>query len=319
MLDRPRASNPDLLEAALEGLAATPKRMSPKWFYDDAGSALFEVITELPEYYPTRTEAGILRDRAGDLAAYAEAGAALVELGSGASVKTRILLDALPQLASYVPLDISAEFLAQAANDLAADYPRLAVTPIVADFMAPIALPEPLAATQKLLFFPGSTIGNLERSEAGDLLARLRDWPNVSAFVLGVDLVKDVDTLVAAYDDAAGVTAAFNMNLLARLNREALADFDRDAFRHEARWNAGESRIEMHLVSRRNQTVRLGGQSFGFSKGESLHTECSHKYTVDGLRKLAADAGWSVAETWTDAEDLFAVAILTPDDGGRPG
>lgn len=313
MLDTPKAENQDLLNAAIDGLSATPKHLSPKWFYDQAGSVLFEEITQLPEYYPTRTETAILKERVGELGSLLDDQTALVELGSGASVKTRILLDGLPQLTTYVPLDISAQFLGEIAGTLATDYPQLTVSPMVADFMAEIDLPAKLEQTKKLVFFPGSTIGNLERSEALALLSRLRKWPNVSAFVLGIDLVKDTQTLISAYDDSAGVTARFNKNLLVRLNREAQADFNLDAFAHEARWNVQLERIEMHLVSLTDQEVKLGGRSFKFAIGESLHTENSHKYSAHRLREMATKTGWSVAEFWTDERQHFAVAILIPD------
>lgn len=313
MLDTPRAKNQDLLSAAIAGMSADPKRMSPKWFYDQTGSALFEEITKLPEYYPTRTETAILEERVGELVTRLSDQTALVELGSGASVKTRILLDKLPQLTNYVPLDISAQFLGEIASALATDYPHLNVSPMVADFMTDIELSAELEHRKKLVFFPGSTIGNLERSEAIALLSRLRKWPNVSAFVLGVDLVKDTKTLVSAYDDSAGVTARFNKNLLTRLNREALADFNLDAFAHEARWNAKLERIEMHLVSLVDQEIKLGGFLFRFTKGESLHTENSHKYSAYGLREMVNKTGWSIAEFWTDSQEHFAVSILIPD------
>ena len=312
MLDTNEVSNPVLLEDALRGLRAEPKTISPKWFYDEVGSALFEDITRLPEYYPTRTEAAILRDHVDDLAVLANPETALIELGSGASVKTRILLDAMADLNTYVPLDISAEFLAQTAETLRDAYPALYISPLTADFMAPINLPKSLTKTENLLFFPGSTIGNLEPFEARALLTRLHGLPNLKAFIVGVDLVKDVDVLVRAYDDAAGVTAAFNLNLLSRLNREAGANFDLDTFTHRARWNMHESRIEMHLACTRSQVVSIGDEQIEFFKGETVHTESSHKYTPESLTKLAASAGWKIDRIWTDAEALFAVAILTP-------
>ena len=312
MLDTNDVLNPELLQDALKGLSAEQKYMSPKWFYDEVGSALFEDITHLPEYYPTRTETAILRSRADSLAALATPGSALIELGSGASVKTRILLDAMRELDLYVPLDISAEFLATTAADLRTLYPDLKILPVAADFMTTITLPQALSQTDNLLFFPGSTIGNLESFEARALLTRLHGLPNLRAFILGADLVKDEKVLVAAYDDAAGVTAAFNLNLLTRLNREAGADFDVDSFAHRARWNAHLSRIEMHLVSTRKQVVRLGDKRIEFFAGETVHTESSHKYTEESLGRLARSAGWKLGAFWTDPEALFAVTILTP-------
>ena len=302
----------ELLNSALKGLRASPKVLEPKWFYDAAGSALFERITELPEYYPTRTELAILRNRVAELAPYIPQGAALVELGSGASTKTRLLLDALPGIAAYVPIDVSADFLQDSAAELDRAYAEIEVVPLAGDFMAPLRLREALDARPKVGFFPGSTIGNLEPAEAADLLRRVRQWRGVSAFVVGMDLVKDRETLIRAYDDSAGVTAAFNRNLLHRLNRDAGADFDPDAFDHEARWNEKEARIEMHLVSRRAQAVRLGPATIAFAAGESIRTENSHKYTHARLAAIASRSGWRVAEFLTDKDEMFAVAVLVP-------
>jgi dimethylhistidine N-methyltransferase len=312
MLDLANVANHALLDEAIAGLGQTQKAISPKWFYDARGSALFEEITRLDEYYPFRTEIAILRARAAEIAAAVAPGTALVELGSGASVKTRILLQGQGRLTRYVPLDISAEFLAQTAASIASDFPGLAVDPVVADFMAPIALPRHIADVEKLLFFPGSTIGNLDPAQARDLLLRLRRIPHVSGFVLGVDLVKDTGVLLRAYDDARGVTAAFNLNLLARLNRDAAANFDLAAFRHEARWNAEHSRIEMHLVSRSEQVVMLGRHEVRFRAGESLHTENSHKFTREGLAVLLQETGWGLEEYWTDPAENFALLLLRP-------
>jgi len=312
-MDKPLVTNRALFADALAGLRAQPKRMHPKWFYDHAGSALFERITELPEYYPTRTELSILRREVETLAACIPEGAALVELGSGASTKTRVLLDALPSLGAYVPIDVSGDFLGDVASDLDRAYPGLRVAPLVGDFLADLDLPPEIRSLPKVAFFPGSTIGNLEPAEAHDLLCRIRSWPEVSAFILGVDLVKDRETLKRAYDDAAGVTAAFNRNLLLRLNREAGGGFDVDTFEHEARWNAELERIEMHLVSRQAQEVTLGGVSIRFADGESIHTENSHKYRPDSVARAAAEAGWAVDAFVTDERRLFGVAILRPD------
>lgn len=305
------ATNPDLLRAAVEGLTGPDKAMDPKWFYDARGSALFEEITRQPEYYPTRTEAAILKDNIGRLAAHAPEGAALVELGSGASVKTRILLDGLPGLAAYLPVDVSAAFLGETAAGLARHYPDLPIRPIVGDFMAPLDMPAAYADHPKIAFFPGSTIGNLEPHRAQVLLSSVRAWPGVRSFIVGVDLVKDAGTLIRAYDDAAGVTAAFNLNLLRRLNREACAAFDPDRFRHEARWNAELARIEMHLVSRVDQDVPIGPRSARFKAGESIHTENSHKYTRTGFATMADMAGWRLEAFLTDADRRFAVAVLS--------
>ncbi|GIT89574.1 dimethylhistidine N-methyltransferase [Jannaschia pagri] len=307
MLDQ---TNTDLVTDALDGLRAPQKWLSPKWFYDDAGSAIFEQITDLPEYYPTRTEAAILRDHAAALAALVPGGGALVELGSGASVKTRTLLDAGSHFGAYVPIDISEGFLLDTAGDLMRRYPDLSIHPVVGDFTGPVDLPDAVAGASKVGFFPGSTIGNLDPEAAIDLLARARAWPDARHFILGADLVKEVPTLVAAYDDAAGVTAAFNRNVLHRLNREAGANFDVAAFAHEARWCDDPARIEMHLVATRAMQVTLGPEVIHFANGESIHTESCRKYTPDTLGQLAEAAGWGLAELLTDEQDRFAVAIL---------
>jgi dimethylhistidine N-methyltransferase len=303
----------ELVASVLDGLAARPKRLASKWLYDAHGSKLFDRICEVDAYYPTRTETGILAANATPLAGFVPAGTALVELGSGSSAKTRILLDALDQLAVYVPVDISADHLRHAAAGLAADYPQLPVRPVVGDFTAGLPLPGELHDTPKLLFFPGSTLGNLEPDDAVALLRRLAQVANVAGFVIGIDLEKDVARLRAAYDDPEGVTASFNLNLLARLNREIDADFDLSAFAHEARWNEERRRIEMHLVSRRAQEVRVAGRHFAFAEGESIHTENSHKYTLDGFAELAARGGWLTRERWVDDGELFSVHLLVPE------
>lgn len=311
-MDKRVVDNPELYAAARAGLTAQPKTLDPKWFYDAAGSALFEQITKLPEYYPTKTELSILRSQTDAIAAHVPSGAALVELGSGASIKTRVLLNRLTQLGAYVPLDISAVFLAQTTTNLRTAYPDLEITPVVADFLRTVTLPRHLADTPKTAYFPGSTLGNLTPTAAVDLLARIHDWGNVRSFILGVDLVKDRETLIRAYDDSAGVTAAFNRNVLHRLNREVGATFDVDQFAHEARWNAPRARIEMHLVSQTAQTVELGPTPVHFTAGESIHTENSHKYTPESITRIATSAGWRVAEILTDPQDWFAVCILEP-------
>ncbi|MEI4264072.1 L-histidine N(alpha)-methyltransferase [Roseovarius sp. D0-M9] len=311
-MDKPVVTNRALFADALAGLRADPKRMNPKWFYDHAGSALFERITELPEYYPTRTELSILRREVDTLSTCIPEGAALVELGSGASTKTRVLLDAIRGLRAYVPIDVSGDFLRDVASDLDRAYPGLRVAPLVGDFLGDLDLPTEIRSLPKIAFFPGSTIGNLEPAEALNLLRRVRAWPEVSAFILGLDLVKEPGILKRAYDDSAGVTAAFNHNLLLRLNREAGGTFDVDTFGHEARWNAEFERIEMHLVSKKTQEVSLGGFSIQFSKGESIHTENSHKYNQASIARAAAEAGWAVDVFLTDERRLFGVAILRP-------
>ncbi|WP_299817431.1 L-histidine N(alpha)-methyltransferase [uncultured Jannaschia sp.] len=305
-------TNPELLRDAIEGLSGAEKTLPPKWLYDRQGCDLFERITTLPEYYPTRTEAAILETHAAALGASIPPGGALVELGSGASVKTRTLLDAAPHLSAYVPVDIAAGFLEETAADLRRRYPRLDVVPVAADFTGPVPLSPRLRDVPKVGFFPGSTIGNLEPEIARDLLAGARAWPNVEGFILGVDLVKDTDELVAAYDDAQGVTAAFIGNLLTRLNRETGADFAHDAFAYEASWNAVATRIDMRLVSRRDQVVTLPGARIGFAAGEAIHVSAARKYTVENLGALARSAGWKLDRVLTDREDRFAVARLAP-------
>ncbi|MEX3007500.1 ergothioneine biosynthesis protein EgtB [Hoeflea sp. TYP-13] len=296
--------------SVLSGLKGERKTIDAKWLYDAAGSALFDRITELDDYYPTRTETGILKNRAASLADYTPAGAALVELGSGSSVKTRLLLDAMPWLSAYVPVDISGEHLDGAAGRLSADYGALDVHPVAADFTGDFALPPALEDSAKLLFFPGSTIGNFEVDESIELMRRLRAIDNVSAFVIGIDLVKDRKTLLRAYDDGEGVTARFNLNLLTRINRELGANFDLAGFRHQACWNETESRIEMHLVSRRRQEVMVAGETIVFKEDETVHTENSHKYTSARFEQLAEKAGWNLAELWTDEKKHFGVAVL---------
>jgi dimethylhistidine N-methyltransferase len=311
-MDKSIIENQALWASARAGLQATPKTMESKWFYDHAGSVLFEEITELAEYYPTRTEVSILSAHAKTLATYVPQGAALVELGSGASVKTRILLDEMGDLETYVPVDISAQFLLQSSAQLQQRYPALTIEPVVADFMRAIALPQKLEAQPKTMFFPGSTLGNLDAAAAVELLARMRQLSGAHAFIIGIDLVKDTKVLIDAYDDAKGVTAAFNLNLLTRMNAEIGADFDLETFGHEARWNAQEARIEMHLVSRIAQTVRVGSIEISFDEGESIHTENSRKYTPDSFSEIAARAGWAIDAFLTDPAQKFAVAVLVP-------
>ncbi|MCY6381969.1 L-histidine N(alpha)-methyltransferase [Hoeflea prorocentri] len=301
----------DFAASILSGLTTPRKTIEAKWLYDAEGSALFDQITELEEYYPTRTETAILSNEAHRLAAHVPEGAALVELGSGSSVKTRLLLDALPSLGAYVPVDISVTHLEAAAERLAADYVSLDVHPVVADFTSAFAMPQAVESAPKVLFFPGSTIGNFEIDEAAELMARLRKIEDVDTFVIGFDLVKERKTLLRAYDDSDGVTARFNLNLLSRINRELEADFDVSAFTHQACWNEDRSRIEMHLVSSSDQSVTIAGETVRFSEGETIHTENSHKYTPERFEDIANEAGWSLAELWMDENNHFAVAVLT--------
>jgi dimethylhistidine N-methyltransferase len=295
----------------LAGLARSPKVASPKWLYDAEGSRLFEDITRLPEYYPTRQEAALLREVAPRWAARFGADAVLVEFGSGASEKTRIVLDAAPDLAAYVPIDISADALDLAARRIAEAYPSLRIAPLVGDFLHLGALPAGIGSGRRIGFFPGSTIGNLERDEAIAFLKAARGLLGDDAlFVLGVDLVKEAATLIAAYDDAAGVTAAFNRNLLVRANRELGAGFDVDAFAHRAVWNAAASRMEMHLEATREMSVEIDGRTIAFARGETIHTESSRKYSEASVRELAEAAGWRVTAFEVGPAPAVALALL---------
>lgn len=304
----------EIVADASQGLSAQPKQLSPKWLYDAAGSALFERITGLREYYLTRTETAILRSRAGALADLVPRGGALVELGSGASVKTRALLDEGTHLGAYVPIDISADFLEETANDLRRRYPGLAVHPLVADFTRPVVLPTQVRNLPSIAFFPGSTIGNLVPDVARDLLAGVRAWGDVRAFVIGADLVKDEDTLVAAYDDAQGVTARFIANALVRLAAEPDVRIDPDAFDYRASWNADLARIDMELIARKSHTAHIAGTEIAFAKGEPVHVSASRKYTAATLAALAEAGGWRVETMHQDADRMFAVAVLEPCD-----
>lgn len=299
------------VEDVVAGLSATPKRIAPKYFYDTEGSRLFEEITQLQEYYPTRSEHEILREHGRAIVQHFPTGAALVEFGSGACIKVRFLLDAADKLKSYVPVDIAGEFLALEAETLRKDYPRLKILPLVADFMKPFVLPTDVADMPRVGFFPGSTIGNLDPHEAS---AFLRHAGTVlgqgSVMIVGVDLVKNADVLNAAYNDAAGVTAKFNLNLLRRLNRELGGNFKLDTFEHHAFYNHDKSRIEMHLASRKRQKVKVAGSTFDFRAGETIHTENSCKYTPDSFRCLAKGSGWTPVDMWTDKAGLFSVHAL---------
>lgn len=298
----------------MAGLARTPRNVPPKYFYDAAGSALFDGICELPEYYPTRTELRILAERAPEIAEQIGPRAELVEFGAGSLTKVRLLFDAFNAEDAprrYLPIDISGEHLEGAAERLRADYPNMAVQPIVADYTMPLVLPAPGAGVgQRVGFFPGSTIGNFHPEEALSFMQLAARLLRGGGMLVGVDLVKEPSRLHAAYNDAQGVTAAFNLNLLRRANRELGADFDLDAFGHYAFYNPLLQRIEMHLVSRRAQTVTLDGERFDFFEGESIHTENSHKFTVEGFRALAVRAGFRPGPVWTDEERLFSVHWL---------
>lgn len=296
-------------EQVLAGLAQRHKAIPARWFYDDEGSRLFEAITELPEYYPTRAETEILSNRGAEFAAEIGPGRAVIEFGSGSSVKTPHLLRAIAP-AAYVPIDISGDFLRESAAALAADFPGLPVYPVEADFTKRVALPAQVLDLPKLGFFPGSTIGNLVPPSAVDLLRSMRETLGEGSHLLiGMDRLKDEATLVRAYDDAAGVTAAFNLNLIDRINRELDGDLPREAFEHVARWNDSLGRIEMHLMARRDLQFSAGGQRFGMVKGETIHTENSHKYGPRGAAMLLLAGGWTPLQSWTDTGERFSVVL----------
>ena len=309
VIEQERLEPGSFVAEALAGLTATPKKMTPKFFYDSAGSELFERITELPEYYPTRCELEILQAHAADIAALFPRGAALIEFGSGSSRKTRLLLDRAGAIQAYVPVDISAEFLRQQAQSLCAEYADVAMLPVAADFLSPFELPAEIAALPRVGFFPGSTIGNLEPHEAAAFLLQAGKILGAGAvFVIGVDLIKDEKVLFKAYNDSAGVTARFNRNILVRMNRELSANFDIASFEHHAFYNSERSRIEMHLASTRRQKVRIGEAMVEFRAGETIHTENSYKYSIESFQALALGSGWSPLKAWTDG--LFSVHAL---------
>jgi len=290
-------------------LAERPHRISPKYFYDAEGSRIFDRICELPEYYPTRTELQILERHVGEMAALAGPGAEIVEFGAGSLRKVRLLLDAFEAPARYLPIDISGEHLRDAAAILRRELPSLEVQPLVEDYTQGVQLP-PCGAGKRIGFFPGSTIGNFTPEEALAFLGHAAEQLRGGALLLGVDLVKDPQVLHAAYNDAQGVTAAFNLNLLARANRDLGANFQLRQFAHYAFYNAPLQRIEMHLLSRARQAVALGGEHFLLDEGETLHTENSYKFTLPGVRALAQRAGFRTGPVWTDAEGLFSVHWL---------
>jgi len=311
LLDMEPASTDEQREI-LDGLRRRPKQISPKFFYDATGSRLFDEICGQPEYYPTRTELKIMQDNIDEMAGLVGPRASLIEFGSGSSLKTRLLLERLLEPAAYVPVDISREHLLQAANELAGDYTDVEVLPVCADFTQPFELPNPrIAPERNVIYFPGSTIGNFSRQEAMDLLRVMRtEASDDGALLIGVDLVKGREVLEPAYNDAAGVTADFNKNVLARLNREHGADFDIAAFEHEAVFDEDNSRIEMRLVSLRRQRVRVASEQFEMRVNEYIVTEHSHKYSIEEFGEMAGKAGFEQAQVWTDEDRLFSVQHL---------
>ena len=297
-----------------EGLSQQQKELPCKYFYDNRGSELFNTICGLDEYYPTRTETALLQAHGREMADLIGPGVCLIEFGCGSLLKTRLLLDALRSPAAFVPIDISADHLLQSSAALAADYPDLEVLPVVADFTRPVKLPDKArkANENQVGFFPGSTIGNFDHAGAADFLATVANMVGGGgALLIGVDLKKDEDILVRAYDDAQGVTAAFNRNVLERINRELGGCFDIETFRHRALYNGAEGRIEMHLVSEKDQTVTVHDRDFTFTEGETIHTENSCKYHVEEFSNLAAGAGFRSARTWVDGDGLFSLHYLT--------
>ncbi len=305
----PATADPAFRSDVLAGLSMRPRAIPARWFYDRRGSELFEAITRLPEYYPTRTERALLAEHAPEVARIAGPGRAVVEFGSGSSAKTPLLLGAVKPSA-YVPIDISGDFLRESAATLGHRFPDLPVHPVEADFTRPIRLPERIGHAPRLGFFPGSTIGNLTAIAATDLLRAMAGTLGEGAMLLiGMDRVKSEEVLIPAYDDAQGVTAAFNLNLLHRINRELDGDVPVDAFRHVARWNDGEARIEMHLEATRDVSFALDGHRFQIAAGETIHTENSHKYGPRSARLLLAASGWTAIAEWTDPDALFSILL----------
>ena len=296
-------------EDVLRGLSQEQKAIPARWLYDDAGSQLFEDITQLPEYYPTRAETEILQEQSSSFAEMIAPGCAVVEFGSGSSVKTPLLLSAIDP-AAYVPLDISGDFLRASAQELADKFPQVPIYPVEADFMRHVKLPSAIADLPKLGFFPGSTIGNMVPRTAVDLLRNMRETLGVGAkLLIGMDLIKDADVLEAAYDDAAGVTAEFNYNLVRRINRELEGNIDVQALLHEARWNDEYARVEMHLVAQKDIAFSVAGQNFALVKGESIHTENSHKFNRRTSSMVLLAGGWEPQSRWLDEEEQFSLIL----------
>jgi len=308
-----RALRRQELAEIIDGLRQDEKMISPKYFYDERGSQLFEEITALPEYYPTETELGILRDNVDEIARLVGPQASLIEFGSGSSLKTRVLLENLHDLAAYVPVDISEELLLESAALLREDFPDIDILPVAADFTRPFALPQPaIMPVKNIVYFPGSTIGNFTNEDALELLRVMHgEAGEGGALLIGVDLQKDPDIIERAYNDSAGVTAEFNLNVLRHLNREFGADFKLDAFSHSAEYNPEEGRVELRLVSSEQQDVNVGDEAFTIEEDEAILTEYSHKYTLESFARMAGHAGFDVVRVWTDAERLFSVQYCT--------
>jgi dimethylhistidine N-methyltransferase len=297
------------LAEIIAGLKKPEKMISPKYFYDERGSQLFDAITDLPEYYPTDTELAIMQDNMAEIAALVGPQASLIEFGSGSSLKTRALLENLRELAVYVPVDISEDHLHDTAEKIRAEFPELEVLPVVADFTKAFALPNPtIMPLRNIVYFPGSTIGNFTHDTAQELLEVMyQEAGDGGALLIGVDLQKDPDIIEPAYNDSAGVTAEFNLNMLRHLNREFGANFDLDSYTHKADYNEAKGRVEIRLVSAKSQIISIGGEDIPIAAGEAILTEYSHKYTPAGFAAMAEAAGFTVAKVWTDADRLFSV------------
>lgn len=301
----------DFLSEVLSGLGNTPRAIPAKYLYDQKGSMLFDKICELPEYYPTRTETRIFRDNADDIAGQMEEGCILIELGSGSSEKVRVLFESF-RPNQYLGVDISKEFLLEATRNLANDYPWLEVHAVCADFSRQLSLPAHCSSGPMVAFYPGSSIGNFHPDEAIALMQQIHRLVGAgNKLLVGVDLKKDEQIMQAAYNDKAGVTAAFNLNLLHRINRELDADIDTEKFQHEAFYNPSEGRVEMHLVSTTNQVFKIGERKFTLALGDSIHTESSYKYSLQGFERLAEQSGFRVKKVWTDENDYFSAQLLT--------
>ena len=303
----------DVMEELIDGLSQPQKMISPKYFYDEIGSQLFEEITELPEYYLTDAELEIMRTHVDDMVELIGKQASLIEFGSGSSLKTRILLGHLDELAAYVPVDISADHLHASAQKTRSDFPELAIHPVVADFTRSFDLPTPdIMPVKNVIYFPGSTLGNFEYAEALELLRVMYgEAGEGGALLIGLDLQKDPDIIHRAYNDSKGVTAKFNLNMLQHLNTNYGANFDVDAFEHRAEYDEEKGRVVLELVSQKDQTFKVGGTEFEIADGEAILTEYSHKYTLKGFARMAHDAGFEVEEVWTDPDELFSVQYCT--------
>jgi L-histidine N-alpha-methyltransferase len=303
------------LDELIDGLRQPEKMISPKYFYDERGSQLFDEITRLPEYYPTETELGIMQDNIGEISSLVGKQASLIEFGSGSSLKTRVLLEHLDELAAYVPVDISEDHLLESARQIQEEFPDLDVLPVVADFTHPFQLPSPkVMPVRNIVYFPGSTIGNFTVDAAREMLEVMYEEAGAGgALLIGVDLQKDPAIIERAYNDSAGVTAEFNRNMLRHLNREFGADFDLDAFAHSAEYNEREGRIELRLVSEQDQEFTVGHATFSIDKDEAILTEYSHKYTLEGFAAMGEAAGFRVERVWMDNAKLFSVQYLVRD------